>query len=145
MKNKIFLLLIPLLLLGILYACAHMASSPKEHPVAVTGLPNCAECHGDRWAAWNHQASDFYRKHRFYAAQQRQACGTCHRESFCNDCHAYKEEIKPSDKYKTSPERSLPHRGDYLSRHRIEGRINPASCLKCHGRGNNERCKACHR
>ena len=66
MKNKIFLLLIPLLLLGILYACAHMASSPKEHPVAVTGLPNCAECHGDRWAAWNHQASDFYRKHRFY-------------------------------------------------------------------------------
>ena len=35
--------------------------------------------------------------------------------------------------------------GDYLSRHRIEGRIDPVSCLKCHGRQNNERCKLCHR
>jgi hypothetical protein len=93
----------------------------------------------------NHQADDFYRKHKFYAGQQRFACGTCHQESFCADCHAHKEEIKPSDRYKGSPERELPHRGDYLSRHKIEGRIDPASCLKCHGRTNNERCKTCHR
>lgn len=145
-KNRIFILLLPLLIGVIyLYACANTASVAKSHPAEVKGLVNCAECHTDKWGALNHQADDFYRKHRFYAGQQKFACYTCHQESFCADCHAHKEEIKPSDKYKDSPERNLPHRGDYLSRHRIEGKINPASCFKCHGRQNNERCKTCHR
>ncbi len=148
MKNKISLLLVALLtviIMSVLYACANNASIVRKHPVEVTGLTDCALCHSDQWSAFNHKVDDFYRKHRFYAGQQRNACAACHKESFCSDCHAYKEEIKPSDKYKESPERTLPHRGDYLSRHRIEGRIDPASCLKCHGRQNNEKCKLCHR
>jgi hypothetical protein len=130
---------------AVLYACANTNSIAKVHPAPVKGLVNCGECHTDKWAALNHQADDFYRKHKFYAGQQRFACASCHQESFCADCHAHREEIKPSDRYKGSPERELPHRGDYLSRHKIEGRIDPASCLKCHGRQNNERCKTCHR
>ena len=145
MKNRLYIILIPLILGAILYACANTKSVAKVHPTEVKGLVDCRECHTDNWAALNHQADDFYRRHKFYAGQQRFACQTCHQESFCADCHAHKEEIKPSDKYKTSPERQLPHRGDYLSRHKIEGRIDPASCLKCHGRTNNERCKTCHR
>jgi len=144
-KNKIFILLIPLVLAVLYYACVSSTYVAKPHPMEVKGLVNCADCHQDSWAALNHQASDFYKKHKFYAGQDNLACATCHRESFCADCHAHKEEIKPSDKFKDSPERSLPHRGDYLSRHQIEGRIDPASCLPCHGRTNNERCKACHR
>jgi hypothetical protein len=144
-KNRLYIILIPLILGAILYACANTKSVAKVHPTEVKGLVDCGECHTDNWAALNHQADDFYRKHKFYAGQQKFACQTCHQESFCADCHAHKEEIKPSDKYKTSPERQLPHRGDYLSRHKIEGRIDPASCLKCHGRTNNERCKTCHR
>jgi len=132
--------------LVLLYACAAQQSSLKrKHPVDVKGLVNCGECHTDYWAALDHKADDFYRRHKFYAGQQKQACAVCHRESFCTDCHAYREEIKPSDKYRVSPERTLPHRGDYLSRHRIEGRIDPASCLKCHGRQNNDKCRRCHR
>ena len=145
MKKRLYIILIPLILGAILYACANTKSIAKVHPTEVKGLVNCGECHTDNWAALNHQADDFYRKHKFYAGQQRFACGTCHQESFCADCHAHREEIKPSDKYRNSPERELPHRGDYLSRHKIEGRIDPASCLKCHGRTNNERCKTCHR
>jgi len=145
-RNKISLLLLPLILgIAYLYACANTASIAKSHPEQVKGLVNCAECHTDRWGALNHKAADFYRKHKFYGGQQKSACYACHQESFCADCHAHKEEIKPSDKYRNSPDRSLPHRGDYLTQHRIEGRLNPASCLKCHGRQNNERCKTCHR
>ncbi len=145
MKTRLYILMIPLILGAVLYACANTKSIAKVHPAPVKGLVDCGECHTDNWAALNHQADDFYRKHKFYAGQQKFACGTCHQESFCADCHAHREEIKPSDRYKGSPERQLPHRGDYLSRHRIEGRIDPVSCLKCHGRTNNERCKTCHR
>jgi len=143
-KNKILIMMIPLALC-VLYACANTNSVARIHPEAVTGLPNCTECHSDSLGSMNHQAVDFYKKHRFYAGNSRQACATCHQESFCSDCHTRKDEIKPSDKFADSPERSLPHRGDYLSQHKIDGRINPASCVKCHGRQNNERCVSCHR
>ena len=149
MKNNIFFmffLLVLLILMGLLYACAsNKATITNIHPVEIKGLVNCAGCHTDKWGALNHKADDFYRKHKFYAGQEKAACAACHQESFCSDCHAYREEIKPSDKYKGSPERYLPHRGDYLSRHRIEGRIDPASCVKCHGRQNNDKCRICHR
>lgn len=144
MKNKISIMLI-LLALCFLHACANTGSVARIHPEAVKGLVDCTECHSDSWGAMNHQAVDFYKKHRFYAGTSRQACSACHQESFCIDCHAHKEEIKPSDKFADSPERSLPHRGDYLSQHKIDGRVNPASCVKCHGRQNNERCVSCHR
>lgn len=135
-----------LLALGaIVIACANTGSYVRKHPEEVKGLVNCSECHSDRWGALNHKASDFFLKHKFYARQQKLACGACHQESFCTDCHAYREELKPSDRYVSSPERTLPHRGDYLGQHRIDGMINPASCVKCHGRQNNERCKTCHR
>lgn len=145
MKNSKFLLLILVPMLAcMLYACANTTSVARVHPEAVSGLPNCTECHTDSWGALNHQAPDFMLKHKIYAGSKF-ACASCHQESFCADCHAHKEEIKPSDKYFNSPERSLPHRGDYLSQHKIDGKINPASCFKCHGRQNNEGCVTCHR
>jgi hypothetical protein len=133
------------LMLSVLCACANTNSMTRVHPEEVKGLPNCTECHTDQWASLNHQAEDFYLKHKFYAYQQQAACYACHQEGYCADCHAHKEEIKPSDKYKERPELALPHRGDYLSQHRIDGRIDPVSCMKCHGRQNNERCKICHK
>jgi len=143
-KSKL-LLALTALMLSFLYACANTNSIARVHPEEVKGLANCAECHTDSWGALNHKAPDFYLKHKFYAGQQKAACASCHQESFCVECHAHKEEIKPSDKYKDRPELSLPHRGDYLSQHRIDGRIDPTSCLKCHGRQNNEGCIACHK
>jgi hypothetical protein len=147
MKNKAvqitFLLLLPALM-AVLVACAHTQSIASKHPMEVTGFPICSDCHTDGRAALDH-VNGFSTRHKFYAAQNRQTCAACHNESFCSDCHANKEELKPSEKFTESPERFLPHRGDYLNQHKIDGRINPASCFPCHGRQNNERCKACHR
>lgn len=128
----------------ILFSCVQTASMVKKHPTDVGKAPICSKCHTDGRGALNH-TSDFDVRHKFYARQQSQSCELCHRPSFCADCHTHKEEIKPSDKYKDSPERTLPHRGDYLSQHKIDGRINPASCFPCHGRQNNSRCRTCHR
>lgn len=144
MKNKLLIILIPLVL-SVLYACASNNSIARIHPEAVKGMPNCSECHDNNYGLMNHQAADFYKKHGFYANNTRQACASCHQESFCSDCHTNKSEIKPSDKFADSPERMLPHRGDYFSQHKIDGRIDPASCVKCHGRQNNLRCASCHK
>ncbi len=143
MTTRIALLAMLLLLIG-MYACVHRQSIATSHPVEVTGFPICSDCHTDWKAAMDH-TSDYVARHQFYGDQQSVTCKICHKESFCSDCHAHKEELKPSDKYKDSPERTLPHQGDYLSQHKIDGQINPASCMRCHGRSNNERCLTCHR
>lgn len=129
---------------AVIVACAQKGSMAVKHPMEVEGMPICGDCHTDGRAALNHTMG-FNIRHKLYAAQQKQVCETCHDGAFCADCHANKEELKPSDKYKDSPGRALPHRGDYLTQHRIDGRINPASCFPCHGRQNNERCRVCHK
>lgn len=127
-----------------IYGCAEHRSLAVMHPVEVEAKPICSDCHTNDYASLSH-TPDFSTAHRFYAEQKKMLCNVCHQESFCADCHARKERLKPSDKYKDSPERSLPHRGDYLSQHMIDGRINPALCFRCHGRNNNERCRTCHK
>ncbi len=43
------------------------------------------------------------------------------------------------------PFRRTQHRGDYLSRHRIDGRMDPVSCRRCHGNPKSTvSCKPCH-
>jgi len=143
-KGTVMLLLLLPLLAMVLYACANTKSIAAWHPVEVEAPAICSKCHTDSRSAMDH-TEDYGTRHRFFAMQNSQTCSVCHKEAFCSDCHAHKEELKPSDKYKDSPERALPHRGDYLTQHKIDGRINPASCFPCHGRQNNERCKACHR
>ena len=141
---KNFILFILLVLIPLVYACAPEKSISKWHPAEVKTPVMCSECHKDGRDLLDH-SSDFITRHKFIAAQQKNVCDMCHKESFCADCHAHKEELTPSDKYKDSPERSLPHRGDYITQHQIDGKINPASCFRCHGRNNNRRCLACHR
>jgi hypothetical protein len=38
-----------------------------------------------------------------------------------------------------------PHRADFLTMHRIEGKMDPSACYTCHGRANNDKCRACHK
>ena len=128
----------------ILFACATTKSLPARHPMEVQGMPLCSECHTDGRTSLDHR-QDWNSRHKFQAAQQQRTCELCHAQSFCADCHANKEELKPSDKYKDAPQRTMPHRGDYLNQHKIDGKLNPASCFPCHGRQNNERCKTCHK
>lgn len=138
------LLTVTAVMFTVFYACAQTKSAARLHPMTLEKAPVCSDCHDDERTAMNHTA-DWNVRHKFSASRKKRNCGVCHAESFCTDCHASKEELKPSKKYKDSPERAFPHRGDYISRHKIDGRINPASCLKCHGRQNNKRCKKCHK
>ena len=143
-KTLILLLLLPVFTL-VLCASLGTAGTALKHPVDVELPVICSQCHTDWRAALDHTPEFGKIRHRFSAQQNEQACGLCHKEAFCSDCHAHRDELKPSQKYSDSPERALPHRGDYLNQHKIDGKINPASCMKCHGRQNNERCRTCHR
>jgi len=138
-----------LLLLPVISLLVHMpvsnAGPAIKHPMEVEAPVICSQCHTDWRASMDHSAEFGGIRHKFSARQNKQTCGLCHAESFCSDCHAHKDQLKPSDKYKDAPERALPHRGDYLNQHKIDGRVNPAACMKCHGRQNNERCRVCHK
>lgn len=157
---KLFKMSLPVLALAglflILAACAQMktvSSLPASHPeaLAVGQQVNCSECHEDQqkgtmksFAAFSHSGA-FVKNHRFYAASDDKLCSTCHKASFCSDCHTNQVEMKPSTRYGNRPDREMPHRGNFMTLHKIEGKLDPASCYRCHGRANNERCVACHR
>jgi hypothetical protein len=135
---------------------ADEVSIPESHTYhltdsTITARPQCTECHTDDTGValkpigiFNHSSS-FFTNHRFYASQNDKMCSACHRTSFCADCHANKEELKPSFKHTDAPERVFPHRGNYLFQHRIDARVDPTPCFRCHGRQNNRLCKGCHR
>ena len=141
---------------ALLSACALFSpetSYMAHHPEALPqGRPICSDCHEAQqlkgalkpFASFNHTDS-FVKEHRFAAGRDARVCAVCHATSFCNDCHATKTEIKPSVKLGDRPDRELIHRGDFLTRHRIEGKLDPSSCYACHGRANNELCMTCHK
>lgn len=141
--------------LGLMIACALVspeASFSPTHPQALDqGRPTCSECHGtDRvkstgksFAEFDHTAA-FIANHKLPASQDPATCAACHAPSFCADCHGGKTAMLPSTKLGNRPDREMPHRTDYLTMHRIDGKVDPTSCFKCHGRANNETCSACH-
>jgi hypothetical protein len=142
-------------LIFILAACARMKAIPnlpESHPESLAAGPvSCTECHEDQqkgtmkaFAAFNH-TSAFKANHRFYASSDDRLCASCHKGSFCADCHTNQAEMKPSIRNGNRPDRMMPHRGDFITLHKIEGKLDPASCYRCHGRANNERCITCHR
>ena len=135
------------LLLGgaaLLAACAGPASTARVHPEKLSEPPVCTACHEADRAPYDHGAG-FVRSHGPVAVSDRRTCELCHRVSSCADCHPGRtEEIKPSDKRTSRFDAATPHRGDYLSQHRVDGRLDPASCFPCHGRKNEERCRTCH-
>jgi hypothetical protein len=83
----------------------------------------------------------FLRSHGADARAAGESCATCHEQSFCSDCHAKTAPAKPD---LLMPERVLAefiHRGDFISRHAMEARADPALCLRCHGTSG---CDSCH-
>ncbi|PLX83809.1 MAG: cytochrome C [Desulfuromonas sp.] len=153
LKRILLLVTILPLGLGLLAACAKLQGGhefPARHPVEMEeGRPVCTECHearGERvpYGRFNHTVL-WADNHRQAAYQGERTCNLCHSTSFCNDCHATRVELKPSLKDQTGNFRRMPHRGDYLSRHRIDGRIDPTSCFRCNGNPKSSRtCVSCH-
>jgi len=155
MANK-RLLFIPTLLaiLLLVAACSGLRGyTPPARHLSEADLGEkpmvCTNCHEARseyvdYERYVHTA-DFGRNHRFQAYQSEEICAMCHQTSFCNDCHATRVELKPSLKNQTETYRTMPHRGDYLARHRIDGRVDPTSCFRCHGNPKAANtCTRCH-
>lgn len=142
--------------LGMLMACGLVspeASFAATHPDGVgAGRPVCSECHSNDvakgalkpYASFDHTPA-FVKDHKFQANQDRNTCASCHAPSFCVDCHGGKVPMKPATRLSGNPDRLAPHRGDFMTLHRIEGKLDPSSCYACHGRANNDKCRACHR
>lgn len=138
-----------------LIACSLL--SPEKtvptHPQELgAGRPMCTECHENEamkpsqklYSAFNHTPT-FVRDHKFAANQDISTCASCHSQSFCSDCHQGKGVMTPALKLAERPDRMSPHRGGYLALHRIEGKLDPTGCFKCHGRANNQLCTTCHK
>jgi len=155
MRTKIWIAIGSCFLLMGLAACAALDNGldlPQRHMSAEDlgqGTKQCTDCHdarGDKLAfgSFNHTA-DWLQTHRQRAYQQEQVCSMCHQTSFCNDCHATRVELKPSLRHQDETFRQMPHRGDYLTRHRIDGRVDPTSCFRCHGNPKSaQTCARCH-
>jgi hypothetical protein len=155
-RFKIALALAGIFALAFAAACVLVsteASFTASHPMELgAGRPNCSACHADEpmtnhvrpYSEFDHTTS-FIKAHGLQAVQFNNVCASCHPHSFCAACHADKTVLKPSLRNINRPDLVSPHRGDYMTLHRIEGKIDPASCYRCHGRANNDRCRACHR
>ncbi len=141
---------------GLTLSCSLVSTessrAPSHPPEMGAGRPLCSDCHGAEtlkgsyktYASFDHTTA-FVKDHKYLANQDPATCATCHAQSFCSDCHGGKTMMNPSIKLGNRPDREMPHRGDYLTLHRFDGKIDPASCYKCHGRANNDTCTACHK
>ncbi len=122
---------------------------PLQHPQEEGDLRSCSACHeteagGFPFRRYEH-TSLFGDRHRLTAVGSQRVCEMCHQPSFCGDCHGAGAALKPSLKNHGDTRRQMPHRGDYRTRHRIDGRINPAKCFRCHGRPKTAKtCIPCH-
>ena len=153
--NRELLLRIVLLvcITGWLLACAATSerwTPPLTHPEEEgENLKYCLDCHDESDANLPYRryvhTPLFMENHRPVALQNVNVCYMCHQSRFCNDCHGTWNELKPSLKNQAETHRRMPHRGDYLSRHRIDGRIDPISCRRCHGNPKTaQTCRRCH-
>ncbi len=156
MIRKTVLTIAAVLGIGILTACAMLSpqsSFAPTHPegIEATVKPLCSDCHGTetmKGGLKNYNSFDhtptFVKNHRFQANQDSATCASCHAPSFCADCHGGKVSMSASVKLGDRPDRMTPHRGNYLIVHRMDGKMDPGSCYKCHGRSNNDKCVTCH-
>jgi len=155
MRRKTFGLVVGAIALSLALGCSVLSdteSVPPKHPEELpAGRADCLECHDDistgalkPYASFRHSIV-FIKQHSMYASQGQNLCASCHGASFCQTCHARKEELKPNTKMGDRPDRVLPHRGDYVVLHQIDGRLDPGSCFRCHGNKDDSRCRACHR
>lgn len=71
-----------------------------------------------------------------------ETCAACHEQTYCATCHATATApMRPEIRFPEKVETDFIHRADWLSRHMVEARADPASCKKCHG---SFFCDSCH-
>lgn len=108
----------------------------------------CQPCHVDLKrhplkpvADYKHEG-DFLRAHGQMAKGGAATCAACHEQTSCAECHAAATRpLKPDIQWPEKVGQSFVHRGDYVSRHTVDLKADPASCRRCHG---SAYCDSCH-
>jgi Cytochrome c7 and related cytochrome c len=85
---------------------------------------------------------DFLKRHAAAAKSAGQSCNACHEQNFCLDCHAKTNAVPTNIRFIDRPDRRFIHTGDFLGRHAVEAKGDPASCQKCHAPSSCEQCHA---
>ena len=107
----------------------------------------CMPCHTDlkrlplRPVAYFSHLGEFLKRHKNAARVEPNTCAQCHEQSFCSDCHARTVATAVEFKLPERLDRQFLHRNDYVSRHMIEAKEDPALCKRCHGASY---CQDCH-
>jgi hypothetical protein len=83
----------------------------------------------------------FQRNHGQAARQQQKLCQQCHTQQQCDDCHDVTQDLSVEKRRPEAIERNFVHRGNFLSRHSIEAKSQPATCARCHTPAS---CDGCH-
>ncbi len=84
---------------------------------------------------------DFLRDHGRAATRQAQVCSQCHTQDTCLACHDQSQSLTVETRNPDAIDRRFIHRGDFITRHPIEARSAPATCLSCHTTSS---CDSCH-
>lgn len=110
-------------------------------------LRQCNDCHVDLSAEAvvpkNHIVHDeqFLQRHGTEAASAGDLCTSCHKESFCAQCHGVTVPDLPSRIHFDDVMRQSMHRAGFMARHPQESRDQPALCSTCH---TDNFCRDCH-
>lgn len=84
---------------------------------------------------------DWRREHGTRAASSGDLCETCHKQSFCAECHGQTVPTLTSTRRFADPFKASVHRAGFTSRHSLEARSDPGACSTCH---QPNRCVECH-
>lgn len=107
----------------------------------------CETCHKDLAEEGtlpaSHLAHDgnWMREHGTRAASSGDLCATCHKESFCAECHGVTAPAIPAKLRFMDPFAASVHRANFAARHSLEAKAQPGLCTTCHQQ---ERCASCH-
>ncbi len=107
----------------------------------------CTKCHTNLtelrqkpFDLFSHRGN-FLEKHPIVAKGDLVVCSHCHKDNFCTDCHSRMAPMKPSLMRSDEPDRQLIHRGDFLTTHPMDARLDGKQCLTCHRQNF---CQDCH-
>ncbi len=102
----------------------------------------CSTCHDTsvRLEILTHNAV-WVDVHKSVAVNRSAECEKCHSRTYCAECHSFKQSLKPSEKNPEDVESTFPHRGNWISRHFVEAKVEPDRCYRCHTQSY---CYDCH-
>ena len=112
------------------------------------GRDNCTRCHeaGSLGGKVSNElfdhGGDWLRRHGSAARGSDTACAHCHKVDTCAACHSRSGvPIRPAQLRLDRPDSAQHHRGDFLTRHPMEAKLDGKSCNACHQVST---CTQCH-